>query len=195
MEYNDYELVSMAQEHNEFAINVLHEKYKKIIYNKSRKVYNLLKDKGLELNDVIQEATIGFEEAIMGYNQDDSALFYTFACICIDRQLKTLIVKQGRDKHKILNEAITLECEDDINLYNVISDEVTPETELINKEEEINLHDKIVDILTELECSVFELKIQGFGYKEISDILDIEIKDIYNAVERIKTKINKVLDK
>lgn len=195
MEYNDYELVSMAQEHNEFAINVLHEKYKKIIYNKSKKVYNLLKDKGLELSDVMQEAMIGFEEAIMGYNQDDNALFYTFACICIDRQLKTLIVKQGRDKHKILNEAITLECEDDINLYNVISDDVTPETELINKEEENSLHDKIVDILTELECSVFELKIQGFSYKEISDVLDIEIKDIYNAVDRIKNKINKILDK
>ena len=45
-------------------------------------IYNLLKNKGLELNDVIQEATIGFEEAIMGYNQDDNALFYTFAnCI------------------------------------------------------------------------------------------------------------------
>lgn len=195
MEYNDYELVSMAQEHNELAINVLHDKYKKIIYNKSKRVYNLLKDKGLELSDVIQEATIGFEEAIMGYNQDDNALFYTFACLCIDRQLKTLIVKQGRDKHKILNEAITLENEEDINLYNMVSDDVTPETELINKEEENSLHDKIVDILTELECNVFELKIQGFSYKEISDVLDIEIKDIYNAVDRIKNKINKILDK
>jgi len=185
----------MAQEHNEFAINVLHEKYKKIIYNKSRKVYNLLKDKGLELNDVMQEATIGFEEAIMGYNQDDSAIFYTFACLCIDRQLKTLIVKQGRDKHKILNEAITLECEDDINLYNVVSDDVTPESELINKEEENNLHDRIVNILTELECNVFELKIKGFNSKEISDILTIEIKDVYNAVDRIKNKINRILDK
>lgn len=195
MEYNDYELVSMAQEHNELAINVLHEKYNKIIYNKSRKVYNLLKDKGLELSDVIQEAMIGFEEAIMGYNQDDSAIFYTFACLCIDRQLKTLIVKQGRDKHKILNEAITLECEDDLNLYNVVSDDVTPETELINKEEENSLHDKIVDILTELECSVFELKIKGFNSKEISDVMNIEIKDVYNAVDRIKNKINKILDK
>ena len=195
MKYNDYELVSLAQEKNEEAINVLHEKYNKIIYNKSRKVYNLLKDKGLELSDVIQEAMIGFEEAIMGYNQDDSAIFYTFACLCIDRQLKTLIVKQGRDKHKILNEAITLECEDDLNLYNVVSDDVTPETELINKEEENSLHDNIVDILTELECSVFELKIKGFNSKEISDVMNIEIKDVYNAVDRIKNKINKILDK
>ena len=52
-----------------------------------------------------------------------------------------------------------------------------------------------MNILTELECNVFELKIKGFNSKEISDILDIEIKDIYNAVERIKTKINKILDK
>lgn len=194
MEYNDYELVSLAQENNEVAINILHEKYKNIIYNKSKKVFNCLQKKGLELTDVIQEATIGFEEAIAGYNQDDNALFYTFACVCIDRQLKTLLIKQSRNKHKILNEAIALD-DDEEGLYNLLSDYVTPEVELFNKEDAYQLYNNIKEILTDLEDSVFELKIQEFSYREISDILDIEIKDIYNAVDRIKNKINKILNK
>jgi len=195
MKYNDYELVSLAQENNEVAINILHEKYKSIIYNKSKKVFNYLQKRGLELTDVIQEATIGFEEAIMGYNQDDKALFYTFANVCIDRQLKTLLIKQSRNKHKILNEAIALDCDDENNLYNMLSDEMTPEVELFNREEASELYNNIKEVLTDLEDSVFELKIQGFSYKEISDVLDIEIKDIYNAVDRIKNKINKILNK
>lgn len=197
MEYNDYELVSMAQENNEYAINFLHEKYKMLIVNKSRKVYGFLHKMGLELSDVIQEATIGFEEAIMAFNQDDNALFYTFASICIDRQLKSLIVKHTRDKHKILNDAVTLDFDEDdsVNLYNFLSDYVTPESELIDKERTYNLYNDIKETLTDFEDNVFELKIQGFGYKEISDVLDIDIKDIYNAVGRIKNKINRILNK
>lgn len=196
MEYNDYELVSLAQENNEVAINILHRKYKNIIYGKSKKVFNILRSKGLELSDVIQEATIGFEEAIMGYNQDDNALFYTFANLCIDRQLKTLILKQSRCKHKILNEALALDNdEENTDFYNMISDDVTPETELFNKEDANLLYNKIKSVLTNFEDNVFELKIRGFSYKEIADILDIENKDIYNAIDRIKNKINKLLNK
>lgn len=197
MEYNDYELVCMAQENNEDAINVLHEKYRNIIISKSKKIYGFLSKKGLELSDVIQEATIGFEEAIAGYNQDDKALFYTFANMCIDRQLKSLIIKHGRDKYRILNEAVALDLEDDenVNMYNFISDEVTPESELFEKEGAAELYNSIKSLLTEMEAMVFDLKIRGFGYKEISDILDMDIKDIYNAVDRIKNKINKIFDK
>ena len=194
MEYNDYELVSLAQENNEIAINILHEKYKELINSKSRKVFNYLKNRGLELSDVIQEATIGFEEAINAYNQDDNALFYTFAKLCIERQLKSLIIKQNRDKHKILNEAITIDNDEDSNLHNVLSDEITPETKLFNKEETTDIYNKIKDSLTEHEDCVFELKIQGFNYKEISDILDIDIKDIYNTISRIRAKASKIID-
>ena len=61
---NDYELVSMAQEFNEDAMNMLHEKYQPLINKKSRKYFKYLHNKGIELSDLIQECMIGFEEAI-----------------------------------------------------------------------------------------------------------------------------------
>lgn len=195
MKYNDYELVSLAQENNEYAINILHEKYKDLIIAKSKKVYYYLKNRGLELSDVIQEAMIGFEEAIRGYNQDDKAIFYTFAMICIDRQLKSLVIKQNRDKYRFLNEAITLDNDEEGNLYNVLSDEITPETELFSKEEAKNIYNELKQSLTEFEDVVFELKLQGFSYSEISEVLELENKDIYNAVTRIRNKANKIINK
>lgn len=195
MKYNDYELVSLAQENDEYAINLLHEKYRDIIYNKSKKVYSYLNKNGLELSDVIQEALIGFEEAIKGYNQDDKAIFFTFANICIDRQLKTFLLKQSRNKHKILNDAVAIEYDEDNSLYNVLSDDVTPETELFGKEGASELYNNIKNVLTDFEDNVFELKIRGFSYKEIASVLDIDNKDVYNAIGRIKIKINKILEK
>ena len=195
MKYNDYELVSLAQEKNEEAINILHEKYKDLIYSRAKKVFYCLKNKGLELADVIQEAMIGFEEAINGYNQDDKALFYTFAMVCVDRQLKTLVLKHNRDKYKILNEAITLDSDDENSLYNLLSDDITPESEFFSKEEANNIYLKLKDSLTEFEELVFDLKVQGCSYDEISDILAIDSKDIYNAVTRIRNKAYKIINK
>ena len=195
MKYNDYELVSLAQEKNEEAINILYEKYKDLIYSRAKKVFYCLKNKGLELSDVIQEAMIGFEEAINGYNQDDKALFYTFALVCVDRQLKTLVLKHNRDKYKILNEAITLDSDDENSLYNLLSDDITPETEFFSKEEANNIYLKLKDSLTEFEELVFDLKVQGCSYDEISDILAIDSKDIYNAVTRIRNKAYKIINK
>jgi len=36
MEHNDYELVSLAQEGNEDAINIIYQKYRPIIIKKSK---------------------------------------------------------------------------------------------------------------------------------------------------------------
>ena len=48
--------------------------------------------------------------------------------------------------------------------------------------------------LTDFEQQVFELKISNFSYKEIAEILDKDKKSIDNALQRIKTKMKKVLN-
>lgn len=198
-DWNDYELVSLAQEHNEDAINMLHEKYQPLIHKKSRKFFKYLQNKGIELSDLIQECTIGFEEAIQKFNPDDDVSFYTFANVCMDRQLMSELTRQNRAKYKFLNEAIPLETideENDNNLIDFIQDNTNnPELGLLSNEEFKELYSQISKVLTALEECVFKLKLQGFGYKEIADILDKDEKSIDNAIQRIKTKIKTVMNK
>ena len=190
---NDYELVSMAQEYNEDAINALHEKYQPLINKKCHKYIKYLQNKGIELADLIQECTIGFEEAIHNFNPNDNVSFYTFANVCMDRQLMSELTRQNRDKYKFLNEAVPLETideESDINLIDFIQDNShNPEVGLVSNEEFKELYENISKELTSLEECVFKLKLQGFGYKEIADILDKDEKSIDNAIQRIKAKI------
>jgi RNA polymerase sporulation-specific sigma factor len=158
-----------------------------------------LHNKGIELSDLIQECTIGFEEAIHNFNQKDSASFYTFANICMDRQLMSELTYQNRDKHKVLNEAIPLESieeENETNLLDCIQDNSNnPELDLLFSEELKELYQQISKELTNLEECVFKLKIQGFDYKEIADILDKDEKSIYNTVQRIKAKTKSLINK
>ena len=41
---------------------------------------------------------------------------------------------------------------------------------------------------------VLDLKMAGFTYKEIGDILDKDCKAIDNAVQRIRVKVKKILE-
>lgn len=195
-EMNDYELVSMAQEMNEDAKMILHQKYQPLIYKKSRKYFKYLQNKGIELSDLVQECTIGFEESIRNFNPLDNVSFYTFTNVCMDRQLMSELTKQNRDKYRFLNEAIpleTLEEESDLNLIDVIQDNsYNPEIGLLYNEEFQELYEKIASHLTNLEECVFKLKIQGFNYKEIADILEKDEKSIDNAIQRIKSKIKEL---
>lgn len=198
-ELNDYELVCLAQENNEDAINMLHQKYQPLINKKSQKAYHYVTKKGAELSDLIQECTIGFEEAIKNFNQDDDVTFYTFCNVCMDRQLNNEITRLNRVKYKILNEAIPIESINDygeeVNISDfLVSEEYNPESGFLADENIREIIEETKQELTSFEECVFELKLQEFDYREIADILDKSPKAIDNALQRIRAKIKKILD-
>ena len=189
---NDNELIVLAHEKDEDATNMLYEKYKPLINKKCSNFFKYVKDKGIEYNDLVQECLIGFEESIRNYNSNADTLFYTFTSMCMDRQLISLIKKVNRDKNRLLNEAISIESclEEDSSLLDKIEDNsYNPELDVIGEASYQELYDKIIKELTSFEECVFNLKLQGFDYDEIANILDKDIKSIYNAVGRIKEKI------
>ena len=195
-DYNDYELVCLAQELNEDAIDIIYKKYKPIIYKKALKYNKILKEKGLELNDIIQECYLILDYAIKNFNQDKDNIFYTYLNTCLDRNLINQYRKSINNKNKILNEAIPLDNTDDEEnaLMSIIEDKNNnPDIELINNEEYTELYKKILDKLTSLEECVFILKIQNFDYKEIASILDKDTKSIDNTIQRIKSKIKSII--
>ena len=55
--------------------------------------------------------------------------------------------------------------------------------------------DNAKSILTDMEYQVFELKLNGFNYKEISEILEIDNKKIDNTLQRIRNKMRKFINK
>lgn len=189
-EYNDYELISLAQEQNEDATKIIYQKYKPIIYKKCTKYIQFLK--GIELCDLVQECYVILDYCLKSFNQDNNNTFYTFFNVCIDRYLTNEYKKNNNTKNKLLNESISLDYlyEDNNSLINLIIDNSNnPELEITNTEELLTTYNKIINNLTSLEECVFILRIQDFSYKEIASILDKDKKSIDNATQRIKNKI------
>lgn len=199
-DYNDFELISYIRESSEEANEILFEKYKPLIVGFATKMVNYSPNLGLEINDLIQEGMIGLSTAINTFNENDEASFFTYAKTCIERKIISTIVAAKRQKHKILNESMSIEIYSDDNSAGIIDalvvdNSYNPENIIFQNENEVKLIEEIRKQLTPLEEQVFDLKISGFKYREIADILDKELKVIDNALNRLKTKVKNILEK
>ncbi len=198
-EYNDYELLSYISENHEEANNILYQKYQPFIEKLAHKLYPYVKSAGLEISDLIQEGLLGLMSAIDHFKEQKDTTFYTFAITCIKHKMVSTVVATKRLKNKILNESIPIDAVTDggetYSLEYLFGDDTAnPETVLMSNEYQSHVLDLAKDKLTALESIVFELKISGFEYKEISEILDKEPKAIDNALQRIRGKLRTILN-
>ena len=197
-DYNDYELLDLASEQNEEALNIIYNKYNPLVNKIAKKMLNYCHGTGIELNDLIQEGMLGLNLAIHTFVEDKDTTFYTYARTCIERKMISLIVGATRLKHRFLNESISFELSDEFNeSYTnqkcLEDNSYNPENVLVDTETEEELIKNIQDRLTDFEYQVFELKRNGFGYKEIAELLGRDNKAIDNAIQRIRLKIKDIL--
>lgn len=191
MQYNDYELISLAREGNEEAVNIIYQKYKPIIVRKSQDAIIRANHHGIEISDIMQEGYIGLEEAINGFSEKDNTSFYTFAVLCINRQIINYLRKITGGKDRILNEAVAI----DDYVEKSMKDDFDTEFSFMYKEMEKTIIEKVNKSLTDFENEVFNLKIIGYNFEEIANTLNKDIKSIYNTFHRIKLKIRKIINR
>ena len=197
---NDSELIYLISESNEEAKEIFYEKYRGVIEVKAKKYANFVSSKGYDINDLIQEGMIGLTQALNDFKEQKNVQFNTFANLCIDRQIFSFIRNITRDKHKILNDSVSIDTNVSPSgrpLVELLFDEnnINPEEAFIERETKYELFTKIEDKLTKSEKDVFDLRMQGFTYKEIACLLNLTPKAVDGAIGRIKNKITNILER
>ena len=197
-EYSDSELCSMICENNEDAKDILFKKYKYIIDIIIKK-YSLSAVKvGIEYNDLYQEALVGFTDALNSYDENKDASIATFITLCVERKLQNTILKAKTIKNKMFIQALSLDYQEDSEspLSERISDNSKndPLNNMTNDESYMELIEKIKKELSNNEYEVFTLMASGLNYIEIAEQLDKNPKQIDNAIQRIKSKIKKIIN-
>lgn len=194
---NDYELLSYVSE-DESANEIIFEKYKPLIVEISNRLYVYCKKFGVEINDLVQEGMVGLSGAINSFDESHDTTFYTYASRCINRKIISYIIRLGRIKNKALNNSVFLELydEDQSNGFGkeLADNSYNPESILLNEEGKNQILNIIDTYLTDFEKEVINLKINGFKYKEIADILGKDSKYIDNCIQKIKNKIRSKLN-
>ena len=181
---------SAAEEH-------LLSKYKRLVRSRARSYFLI----GADKEDIFQEGMIGLYKAIRDYKSDKKASFRVFAELCITRQIITAIKTATRQKHKPLNTYVSLskpinDEESDRTLVDIIGERMSdPEEIFLDKESLYSIEIKISQMLSPLEKLVLAHYLQGKSYVEISVCLNRDVKSIDNALQRIKTKIERYIKK
>lgn len=188
--FTDDELIFLVKNNDTFAQDFLINKYSKLVRFKARTHFII----GADKEDVIQEGMIGLFKAICDFNSQKGS-FFSFANLCIDRQIFTAVKLANRKKHLPLNNYFSLNTSSfDENLtYQYIDfifdkNNLNPEELFIDKEDIFYIKNFINQKLSSFEKNVLRFYLAGKTYSEISIILRKNQKSVDNAIQRIRKK-------
>lgn len=193
---SDEKLIILAKTSDE-AKNELYRKYKYIEDILIRKYSNIASTLNIDASELVSEASYAFSDAINSYQNDKNAKLSTFISLCIDRRLQKLIKKYNSEKAKALNNAYSLDYdyEEGVTLKDLISDSSIndPLNKLAEEQEYNELIDKIKGSLSDSEYEVFKLYSNGFDYQTIAMLINKNVKQVDNTIQRLKHKIRDIL--
>lgn len=182
----DNELLYLANEKNDDAINELFAKYNGFVYHKAIKymISEQYKD------DFINEAILCFYEVVYSYTDKENTKFITYLNSCLERRMINFRKRNLRNKHSPLNNAVSL---DGIEEFEQVNTNNNPDLIIMDNYLYEKLKKKILNKLNNREELVFILKEQNFSTKEIADIIDLKYADIYNIIKTIRNKVRKIM--
>lgn len=202
-DYSDYtqssdeELIHRLRGGEASVMDYICEKYKKLVRSKAKSMFIL----GGDSEDLIQEGMLGLFKAVRDYDSGRDASFFTFADLCISRQMYTAVQASRRQKHVPLNTYISLYAGDrqdgeERGLMESLEDrsDINPEFLFLDKERVDYLEKTIEQELSSFEKQVLDLYLTGMSYTQIAKVLGREEKATDNALQRLKGKIRKIAE-
>ena len=194
----DEQLLCDYKNGNQEIMDYLMVKYKSMVRKKARAMYLL----GGENEDLIQEGMIGLIKAVRDFDVTQKTSFSSFAELCVSRQMYSAIEASNRKKHLPLNSYVSLyEDSEEVGegrslpLIDTIesSKENDPEVLYFGKEYTEAFAEQLKELLSPLENHFLYLHLMGTDYRTIAELLGKSPKSVDNALQRIKTKAQKIL--
>ena len=194
----DEQLLCDYKNGNQEIMDYLMVKYKSMVRKKARAMYLL----GGENEDLIQEGMIGLIKAVRDFDVTQKTSFSSFAELCVSRQMYSAIEASNRKKHLPLNSYVSLYEDSEqvgegrsLPLIDTIetSKENDPEVLYFGKEYTEAFAEQLKELLSPLENHVLYLHLMGTDYRTIAELLGKSPKSVDNALQRIKTKAQKIL--
>ena len=172
---SDEELIVRLREGESPITDFIMDKYKNLVRSKAKSMFIL----GADNEDLIQEGMIGLFKAIRDYDSGRDASFYTFADLCVSRQMYTAVQAAGGQKHIPLNSYVSLYSDmsdgegEEAVLVDALQSAVdkSPEELFFDKESANALEEKIDSTLSSFEKQVLDLYITGMSYVQIAKVL------------------------
>lgn len=190
----DEELVKLAQSGDNEALETIMERYKNLVYAKSKPYFIA----GADEDDIVQEGFIGLYNAVKDFDGEKLPFFGVFAGVCVSRRILTAVKAATRQKHIPLNSYISLDnsaADGEAPLAETVMamSAGDPEAILIDRENVDGIEYKINKVLSKFELEVLVYHLRDMSYREIAELLGRDVKAVDNAIQRIRKKLEGIL--
>ncbi|MGC9317659.1 MAG: RNA polymerase sporulation sigma factor SigH [Armatimonadota bacterium] len=186
------EVIALAKEGSGAATEYLLRKYQGLVEAKAKSYFLM----GAEREDVIQEGMIGLFKAIRDFSAHKFGGFRKFAALCVTRQIISAVKCASRQKHQALNSYVSIDAapadsEEEGVLQEVLASEEpdSPEAAVVGRELQRKVRTEMDRSLSDLEREVLREYLYGHSYREIAEGLGTNVKQVDNALQRAKKKL------
>lgn len=136
--------------------------------------------RGYEHTDFVQEGLIGLYSAARTYDPAGARSFHSYALLCAERRLISVIRKQNSNKAVPSSLLVGLDSLD----LDTPDPSSAPDGAVMLKA----TFDQLSRILSRREMQVLKLYCKGHSYAQIAEILGISRKSVDNALQRVRRK-------
>lgn len=190
-EMSDNELIALSNTDNQAAFACLLGRYSSMIHAKAVAKSRLC---GCDIvDDLSQEAAIGFFNAVRNYDPSKGSAFRTYAEVCVENVLVSAVRSYVSHKNQPLNdysEFVDAEISGSIGgSYGWPESSADPEEHIFENESVSRLIETLSSELTDLEKAVIGMRIRGFSYEKTAKKLGISVKSVDNAIQRVRQKM------
>ena len=171
------ELIKRASSGDDGAMEEVLTEYMGMVKALARRYYIV----GATCEDASQEGMIGLYKAAVTYNREKGK-FSAYAYACIKAAVLDAVKAASREKNKALNTSVPLDT-----AVLILDEDMTGSMaggELMNK---------IKAGLSQAEEEIFVRWAEGMSYAEIAAELGKTVKNVDNAVQRIKRKAKAII--
>lgn len=197
-EYSRDELIALAQEGDQLAVETLVNTHKNFLRNATKKYFLRTGDN----DDLMQIATIAFWDAIQSW--DGTGDFEAYAGMIIKRYISKEIEKESTGKSQIHNDADSLEREvksspndapgGTATVGDMIPDRGDSAEDVAAAKELLGVIEKyLMDNFTAKEREVIEKYVEGYKQKEIAEVMGMGTKQVENILYKIKSRMKEYL--
>ncbi len=180
----DASLVRQAKAGDGKALTALLRKHRSLVESLAARFFG----SGMETEDLCQEGMLALLSAVYSFLPERSASFRTYAGVCVSNRLKTVVRQAAAPKNVPLNSYIPLDQVE-------IADDGDPVHKIISDESAAEILRFFQNDLSPLEHSVLNCFLKGCSYRETAAALGITEKGADNALQRIRSKLKRSMDK
>ncbi len=172
------------------AFSELLNRYTKIMLGKIL----VIRTVGADADDLMQECSLGLLFAARSYSPERDAAFGTYASVCMDNRLRSVIRSlKGQKNIPLSNYTELSELLENPAASEPADIGADPEARILISESVSELKELIARRLSDIEYRVFVEYLSGHSYDTIAKHLGISAKSVDNALHRVRTKLRRSL--